>query len=370
MLASGLRMCWQGMPVANHTDSNVLMVGPDLSLKGGIVSVIDGYIEAGLPERCANFAFHSTGVGSNLFTKSLAFAKSLSAYKRIVGNYDIVHLHISARGSYKRKSMMARIAKKTGKKVILHEHSGEFARDFEAGGDSYREDVRRTFNSVDCVIVLSQEWYDYFAKNVMNDVTKLRVLHNGVKIPSNVCNTCVHQDVLFLGCLDARKSPDVLLRASRSVISAIPDMNLIFAGDGDLDRYKAIAEELGIVDKCEFLGWISGDDKEHLFEKVAIYCLPSKNEAMPISVMEAMAHGLPVITTRVGGVPQLIDDGVNGLLMDVDDEDKLSDLLMELEIFPERRAELGVAAREKIQRCFSIGASINLLLDIYEELNG
>ena len=356
--------------MANGTDAKVLMVGPDLSLRGGIVSVVDGYLEAGLPERCGAFTFHGTGVGNNLLTKSLAFARSLVAYRRIVGDYDIVHLHISARGSYKRKAMMARMAKKAGKKVILHEHSGEFARDFEAGDDAYREDVRRTFNGVDRVIVLSQEWYDYFAKNVMDDATKLVVVHNGVKIPPTACNSCAHQDVLFLGRLDARKSPDVLLRASKTVLSEVPGMHLVFGGDGVLERYETIAQELGIADRCEFLGWVTGDDKECLFDRAGIYCLPSKNEAMPISVMEAMAHGLPVIATRVGGVPQLIDDGVNGLLMDVDDEETLTRLLTELESSPQRRAELGIAAREKIQQSFSVEASVERLSDIYGELRG
>ena len=366
--ASVSRMCWRVARVANRTDAKVLMVGPDLSLRGGIVSVVDGYLEAGLPEKCASFAFHGTGVGTNLLTKSLAFAKSLAEYKRIVGDYDIVHLHISARGSYKRKAMMARIAKKAGKKVVLHEHSGEFARDFEAGDDAYRADVRRTFNGADRVIVLSQEWHDYFAKNVIEDAAKLVVLHNGVKIPPTACNPCSHQDVLFLGRLDANKSPDVLLRASRTVLAAIPAMRLVFGGDGVLDGYKALAEELGIAERCEFLGWVCGDDKERLFERAGIYCLPSKNEAMPISVMEAMAHGLPVVATRVGGVPQLIDDGVNGLLMDVDDEQALSKLLMELASSPERRVELGAAARQKMIQGFSVEASIEQLLGIYEEL--
>jgi polysaccharide biosynthesis protein VpsI len=361
-------MCWQEALVANQTDARVLMVGPDLSLRGGIVSVVDGYLEAGLPDKCGAFTFHGTGVGTSLLTKSLAFAKSFAAYRRIVGDYDIVHLHISARGSYKRKAMMARIAKKAGKKVVLHEHSGEFARDFEAGGDAYRADVRRTFNGADCVVVLSQEWHDYFAKNVMEDAAKLVVLHNGVKIPPMACDPCSRQDVLFLGRLDVNKSPDVLLRASRAVLAAEPAMHLVFGGDGVLDRYKAVAGELGIADRCEFLGWVAGDDKERLFERAGIYCLPSKNEAMPISVMEAMAHGLPVIATRVGGVPQLIEDGVDGLLMDVDDVEGLSGLLLGLASSPERRAELGFAGRKKIVDKFSVQASVEGLLDVYEDL--
>lgn len=344
------------------------MVGPDRSLRGGIVTVVDGYFDAGLAGRCAALAYQGTGVGSNLLAKSLAFAGVLPAYRRAIRDFDIVHLHISAKGSFKRKSMMAAMAHKAGKRVILHEHSGEFARDFEAGDDAYRERVRDAFNGADRVVVLSEEWRDYFAENVMHDAGKLSVLHNGVPIPEKPCSPCAHQGVLFLGRLDARKSPDVLLRASRKVLAACPGMRLVFGGDGDLDRYKAVAEELGVTDRCDFLGWVAGEDKEGLFGKAGIYCLPSKNEAMPMSVMEAMAHGLPVISTRVGGVPQLIEDGVDGLLMEVDDVEGLSGLLLKLAGSPELRGEIGLAGRAKIERKFSVQASIDGLVEIYQEL--
>ena len=344
------------------------MVGPDRSLRGGIVSVVDGYFDAGLAERCAALAYQGTGVGSSLLTKCLAFAGALPAYKRALRDFDIVHLHISAKGSFKRKSMMAAMAHKAGKRIILHEHSGEFARDFEAGDDTYREMVRDVFNGAERVIVLSEEWKDYFAENVMRDAGRLAVLHNGVPVPADPCSPCSHQDVLFLGRLDANKSPDVLLRAAKDALSAVPDMRIVFGGDGDIDRYTALAKKLGIADRCDFLGWVAGEDKERLLNQAGIYCLPSKNEAMPLSVMEAMAHGVPVISTRVGGVPQLIEDGVDGFLMDVDDVEGLSDLLLRLSGSSELRGVIGLAGRVKIARKFSVQDSIDGLVEIYQEL--
>ena len=139
------------------TDAKVLMVGPDRSLQGGIVSVVDGYFEAGMMERCGCLDYQGTGVGTNLFTKSAAFAGSLASYLRRVGRYDIVHLHISRDGSYKRKSMMAKIARDRGKKVILHEHSGQFKLDFETRGEAYRDDVRKTFGAADKVVVSGKQ---------------------------------------------------------------------------------------------------------------------------------------------------------------------------------------------------------------------
>ena len=350
-----------------NTNARVLMVGPDRSLQGGIVSVVDGYFEAGLAQRCAALGYCGTGVGGNLVTKSLAFARSFFIYRRLLDDFDIVHLHISAKGSYKRKAFMAKMARKMGKKVILHEHSGEFARDFDAGSEEYRADVRRTFGSADRVIVLSEEWRDYFAQNVC-DQKNLVVLHNAVFIPDEACQP-TSRNILFLGRLDDRKSPDVLLRSAKALVGSFPDARFVFAGDGGVDRYRELAVELGVNDKCDFLGWVSGEDKERLFSQTGIFCLPSKNEGMPMSLLEAMAHGIPSVCTKVGGVPQVISDGDNGFLIAVDDVDGLTAALCLLLRSEEMRLRVGGMARATIQDGFGIEASLDLLVDVYNDLH-
>ena len=348
--------------------AKILMVGPDLSLHGGIVSVVQGYLDGGLPEACDGFEYLGTGVGSSKLGKSIAFARALAHYERVMPSYDIVHLHISARGSYKRKSIMARMARKAGKYVILHDHNGEFEKAFEEGGDAYRRDVRKTFGIADRVVVLSEEWRDYFAENVC-DSEKIVVVHNGVKVPAEPCSPCSNQDILFLGRLDARKSPDVLLRASRQVLERFPGTKVVFGGDGEVEKNKALAEELGIANHCEFHGWVSGAEREGLFARAAVYCLPSKNEGLPMSVLEAMARGIPTVATPVGGVPQVIEDGVSGFLVDVDDVDALSDRLNILLDKPGLRENVGAASRNTVTRLFNVGGSIKQLLALYRALH-
>lgn len=367
MRASELLMCLKaGVFVGANTNARVLMVGPDRSLQGGIVSVVDGYFEAGLAQRCAAFEYCGTGVGGNLITKSFAFARSLFIYRKLLDDFDIVHLHVSSKGSYKRKALMAKIARKKGKKVILHEHSGEFARDFDAGSEEYRADVRRTFGAADRVIVLSEEWRDYFTNNVCAQ-ENLVVLHNSVFVPDEACQP-TSRNVLFLGRLNGRKSPDVLLRSAKTLVDSFPDARFVFAGDGYIDRYRELAVELGVDDKCDFFGWVSGEDKERLFSQAGIFCLPSKNEGMPMSLLEAMAHGIPSVCTKVGGVPQVIDDGDNGLLIAVDDVDGLTAALHSLLESEKMRLSMGGMARVTIQDRFGIEASLDLLIDVYNDL--
>lgn len=351
----------------NKVHSKVLMVGPDLSLHGGIVSVVQGYLDGGLPEACDAFKYLGTGVGHSKLGKSFAFSRALARYAMTMPSYDIVHLHISARGSYRRKSIMARIAHKAGKRVILHDHDGEFKKAFEESDDAYRRDVRETFGIADRVVVLSEEWRDYFAENVC-DPGKIDVVYNGVKVPAKACSPCSHQDVLFLGRLDARKSPDVLLRASSDFLSRFPDTKIVFGGDGEVEKNKQLAEDLGIADRCEFLGWVTGDEREALFERAAVYCLPSKNEGMPMSVLEAMARGIPSIATSVGGIPQVIRDGVNGYLMPVDDESKLSGLLCTLMGSKDLRLSIGRAGRSTISGKFNVERNVDAIVQLYKEL--
>ena len=108
-----------------HVHAKVLMVGPDLSLHGGIVSVVKGYLDAGLPEACDAFEYLGTGIGSSTLGKSVAFSRALIRYAMIMPSYDISHLHISAHGSYKRKTIMAPMAPKTSKYVKIPHHDCE-----------------------------------------------------------------------------------------------------------------------------------------------------------------------------------------------------------------------------------------------------
>ena len=266
----------------NNTAARVLMVGPDLSLKGGIASVADGYLSEGLPEKCKAFEYLGTGVGSGVVSKSIAFARALMSYKRALPYYDIVHLHISARGSFRRKSIMARMAKRANKKVVLHEHDGEFAKSFDEGGEKYRSRVRATFALADLVIVLSEEWRDYLAHNVC-DESKLEVLHNGVPIPDEPIYNPFNQAILFMGRIVPLKNPYVLLRASRRALELYPESRVLFGGDGEIEECQKLARDLGIADRCDFFGWVSGEERERLFARAGVYCLPSRNEGLPMS---------------------------------------------------------------------------------------
>lgn len=101
-------------------------------------------------------------------------------------------------------------------------------------------------------------------------------------------------------------------------------MENCFAGNGEIDNGKKLAKELGIESQTQFLGWINGKDKDKAFKEASIFCLPSYAEGFPMAVLDAWAYGLPVITTPVGGIPDIAKDGENLLLFQPGDCNKLA----------------------------------------------
>lgn len=350
----------------NDRKTNVLMVGPDLEMQGGIAAVANGLISGGLKDVCDLRYVPTVCEGSKL-KKSLKYLQGLLRFNKEVPSADVVHVHVSVRGSFKRKYEIAKIAKVQGKKLIIHEHNGEFAEIFETEDDAYRAKVRNFFGLADVVIVLSEEWREYFSQYVC-DENKILVMHNAVSIPKQAADPRARQNVLFLGRLGSRKSPDVLLRAAKSLRARFPEVHYRFAGDGDIDNYKALAFELGISDQCDFVGWVTGDEKERLVRESGVFCLPSRHEGMPMSLLEMMAYGIPCIATPVGGVPQVIRDGKNGYLTPVGDVNALAERLSGLLSDPEKRGEIGTAARRTMEDSFSIERNIQALSSLYREV--
>ena len=346
------------------------MIGPDRGMKGGIASVVNGYFDAGLDNLC-DLRYIGTMVEGNKARKLAKAVSALAEFEHALPNCDLVHVHMASRGSYERKRRFIAHAKRMGKPYVIHMHGGKWDEFFSGCSDGKRREIRSVFASAARVIVLSEEWQDFFEKNVC-EPSKLVVLHNAVRIPDESAlsgiGSCSRQDVLFLGRLDARKSPDVLLRAFVDIAHRHPKVMVRLGGDGDIERYRKLAEELGIVSNCEFLGWVGDAEKERLFAKSGIYCLPSKNEGMPMSVLEAMAHGLATIATPVGGVPQIIDNTVDGILIPVDETKYLADSLMQLIENDAYRKSIGMHGRLKVVSRFNIDHCVSSLRNIYNDI--
>jgi glycosyltransferase involved in cell wall biosynthesis len=167
--------------------------------------------------------------------------------------------------------------------------------------------------------------------------------------------------------LRPQKAVDVLVRASATVRERFPDVQVLVAGHGDqrqeLERLRA---ELGLEGTVHFLGPRS--DVPALLATFDVAALSSDYEGAPLVVMEYMAAGLPIVATRVGGVPDLIEDGRSGLLVDRRSPEQLAAALIRLLDDPEAARRLGAAARRRQQAEFSIEVAASRLGALYERL--
>lgn len=344
----------------------VLMLGPSIDAQGGMATVECNIIEA-VKRSGDAIDFISTYEDAGKLRKLSIAGAAYARYLTKLGGCDLVHIHMASRGSFDRKRMFMKAAFLRGKPVVVHMHGSEFGVWFEKEcGEAKRVQIRKAFDGCAKVIVLSEEWRAFFIDKRICDPGKIVVLHNAVEIPARPVNVCTHQDVLFLGRLGARKSPDTLLRAAKTVLKHHPQTRFRFGGDGNVAKYEVLARELGIADSCDFLGWTTGKQKEEAIRASRVYCLPSRNEGMPMSVLEAMSYGLATIATPVGGVPQVIQDGVNGYITPIGDPEFLARRINELLDNSDLSARIGKAGRKTIEESFGMDSYAEKLTKIYE----
>jgi glycosyltransferase involved in cell wall biosynthesis len=190
---------------------------------------------------------------------------------------------------------------------------------------------------------------------------KLHVVHDGVRPAPAVTGPAEAPRVGVTASLVRRKGHHVLVRAFAEVLAAVPDAELVIAGGpvetepGYLDEVRGAAEGLGIASRVRFLGYV--DQPERVLADLRVFCLPSLDDALPLAILEAMAAGLPVVSTTVGGVPELVDAGRTGLLVPPDDAPSLARALVAVLGDPARGRGMGVAGAERARTHFSSDAS-------------
>ena len=174
-----------------------------------------------------------------------------------------------------------------------------------------------------------------------------------------------------VGRLDPVKDQGTLLRAVRRLIDGRPELagilRVVLAGEGPMRaQLEGLARELGIDDRTWFAG--RRDDTPAVLRTLDAFVLPSINEGISNTILEAMATGLPVFATRVGGNPELVANGVTGALFGRGDVDELASLLAKCLSDPGTRACQGRAGRDRAERNFSIEAMINGYISLYDEV--
>ena len=230
--------------------------------------------------------------------------------------------------------------------------------------------TRVMFNRADLVIVLSDDWKSKVEAvackaavvKLFNPAPRAEWIDDGV-----VGNTL---NILFLGRLSIRKGTYDLLECikDQKAFYLEKDVKFIVAGDGDVNEVRSFVDSNGLNRLINVPGWVSGERKKRYLSNADIYILPSYHEQMPMSILEAMAYGVPVISTSVAGIPELIEDGMNGILIDPGDREHLKNALQELIASREKRISMGRENLKRVAETFDGRIIIRELVSIYNRL--
>lgn len=346
----------------------VLMIGPDRGVMGGIPTVVNNYYAAGL-DKDVELRYLSTMEDGSKIKKLIVAVKAYAKLGKQMKNCDIVHIHMSENASFDRKALFVKKAHKAGKKIIIHEHGAEFKEYFyDQIDEKKRRYIKDIFAMADKVIALSEEWADFFGKNVC-DPEKIEVFHNGVLLPEYIKEDYSSSGVLMLGRLGQRKGTYDLLKAAPEVVKAVPDAVFYLGGDGEVEQCKKIVADSGMDQHVKFLGWVRDSDRDKYLEQCSVFILPSYNEGMPMSVLEAMSYGLATVSTDVGGIPQVIDQNVCGIMVKPGDVRAITATLIDLLTDEEKKSRLGKAGRDRIADSFNLSKQTDRLIKLYHELS-
>jgi glycosyltransferase involved in cell wall biosynthesis len=348
----------------------IVMLGESLDRQGGIVSVEKLIIR----QAPADILIHHipTLPNGSAIRKVLVFARALGllCWQLLKQDVDLVHIHVSERGSAFRQAITTAIAWLLGKPVILHTHSADFHVFYSHLPQIVQTGLSWIFCKSTRFIVLSDSWKKYYIDNLGLSEKQTIVLPNPVKFPLEIPQRINNQKVnfLFLGRIGKRKGAFDLIEA----FAAIPEdkksqAQLIMAGDGEGKKAREIVKNLNLDRYVKILDWVDERERDALLATANAFVLPSYNEGLPMALLEAMSWELPVITTPVGGIPEVVIPHQNGLLVKAGDVRELSQAMQSLICDRESITRLGKNARDSV-KCFDVKNYMSSLAHIYSSI--
>lgn len=328
------------------------MTGPSLSVKGGVSSVEKVIINNSNDK--INYIFLPTTRDNSKLMKVFDGVKSwfkfslISLRKKI----DLLHIHFSSRGSTFRKIPLSILAKFRGIPIILHAHGSEFKIFHDEECSKFRKKrVKNFLNRASILIVLSESWKNYYKSICDLPDERIIVLRNSVDA-LNVTVNLERKDkneviMTSNGRIGYRKGSFDLLKSFQLLpLDLREKSSFIATGDGEVDIWNEQVKKYNLSTFAKTSGWLDDEEFIDLRKKCSIFLLPSYDEGLPMALLEAMAFGQVPIVSPVGGIPEVIIDMKNGLLVEPGDIQGLADAMSLLITDHSLRKELSFSARE------------------------
>jgi glycosyltransferase involved in cell wall biosynthesis len=334
---------------------NIVVLGPDRRKGGGIATVIH-HLYSGEILSKFHFIYIPTQINQQRWKKLLQVFKAFVMFWGVYLSKPIglVHIHSASRISYFRKSIFLLLSKLMRKKVVFHIHAGAFY-------DFYQYEcsrimkwyVRKTLNLADRVIVLSTQWSKKLS--IMIEPARIKVIPNPVDIPLENYRIMAKDmqciKILFMGKLVEKKGVYDLISIAERLVVKYQNVKFVLAGTGETEKIKIILKQKGLEPYFELPGWV--ENKDFYYKEADIFVLPSYVEALPMVILEAASYGLPIVSTTVGAIPEVIESKKSGFLLEPGAVEGFAEKLGMLLEDKEMRRRMGETARQQMTRCFA-----------------
>ena len=324
----------------------IVHVGPGLAVRGGVSAVERLIIDS--ISRHVQVEHVATMEDGGILRRMRVFGAALWRIHSILRDESpcIFHVHFASRGSTLRKCIISLMVLRKSGWLVLHAHGAAFDSFFSNLPTQLQKRVAKIFRRSHGFVVLSTQWQEFYANRLALRRDRMQIMVNPTDPPSLVPDRRCHDSVqfLFLGRIDDRKGAFELLDAYRALsATSRARARIVFAGDGRVEELRRRAADIG--PDVVVHSWLDHEQRNYLLATSDVLVLPSHQEGVPMAILEAMAHGLPVIATPVGGIPDVIRHGRQGLLVEVGSRGALTAALARMIAEPALRASLGRRAR-------------------------
>jgi len=329
--------------------------------KGGIAVVLNSYsrIFPGF-----NIIVNSNGKNSIANLLQLLYSLVVTTFRlTFCRSTKIVHIHTASYNSFKRSALFISLAKFFKRKVVIHIHGGGFKEYYEKNTSF----VHKNLLKCDTIIALTEYWKKFFEGLGFENVIVIPNIVDSPTIQERKCNDG-KTHILYLGLITKAKGIfDLIDTINEHKEELNGKIILHVGGNGETETIKKMIDDYLLQDIVIYEGWVSGDKKVELLNNTDVFILPSYTEGLPISILEAMSYSLPVITTPVGGIPEVVKDGENGLLFTPGDKDALYKAIDKLAINKGLQEDMGKKSYNLVQPHFPGNVAV-ILESIYNEL--
>ena len=344
-------------------NKRVLVVGSAEESRGGVAEVIRMMKKMPVWEQ-----YHCYWLGTQIqrnYAWKLWYAVKANVMALfIIWRYDIIHFHsVPDKIDLVIKLPIFLLALLGRKKIIMHIHMGN-----QLKNHTQNELFKWCLRRANLILLLAKKWQSLFHDLYADIKTPTTVLYNACEYVPEVPLEEKENIIIMAAYLNDNKAPDLLLKAWKQIGHQFPNWKIYMLGNGEVERFEKMAQSLELSDSVKFTGYVVGKEKEDYFRKASIYCMCSYEEGFPMSVLEAWANNICVLTTPVGGLPDVLEDGKNALVFNFGDWQELSKKLSFLIENKKNRQEMAEYSIGLVYQRFSVRELNSEVLQIYESI--